>query len=150
MQGIGNTVRECLFNWKQHKLEIALLLIGLFLMITGAQHYVTTQRFLSNGVKTVATVVDFVKESTAYNDGDCHLMLSYDAYRTTVVAAYDSYCVMGKKIEVVYNPNAPQEVTINDTSALFIGGMLLLIGFLCVFMMVVVYRSKDNMIKKEA
>ena len=123
---------------------IIFFVIGLFVCYLGYYQLQETQQLLDSGVKTTATVVDLVKRAKGTDDTH-HKYSAVFRYKTQagsahrVTSSYASYPApydIGEEVEIIYNPNDPEDYKVDSfwglyrwvIFAFFFGGMIVVIS----------------------
>lgn len=94
---------------------MGLLFLGIILLYVALQHYTKTNKLISRGVKTTATVTRLIEIDG--DDGYTYKAVfefegrnSTNYQLTSAVSSNPPMYKIGDRVKVVYNPNDPEEV----------------------------------------
>lgn len=118
------------FDWK----NIAVIIFCLFMLMPHVRTYVDKTELLNHGVETMGIVISIRK---GYRSRPPKAVVDYlvdgKNYQNEVPIKYNRTEV-GAKLRILYNPDNPNKITVNNRkSALDTTSYLLLCTFLCVF-----------------
>jgi len=104
-------------------LGIVFLLVGVIMIVASIVTFVSNKQFEASAEKTMAVITEIDRYTTGSGDDRTTHHDVYVEYRVDrqvyncMLNTYNSSMYEGKEIEVMYNPDAPGDVRVNDYTA---------------------------------